>query len=194
MVSDPKRVLLLVAIVGIVIVGGSPNGVNALPLFSDHTGPTEMTVTEFERLDSGCVDEMRKYASSSTGGGKMSKTTTIRTNSADANISIWTERTSPPGADMSTFRVHLDSESDGSSDDACQTAVRYRLTLELSGGSPEGILPDAHGYRVLWLENGNYSGCSASVTSPLRSECDRFTPNAQPERTWANATVSSPST
>ncbi|SIR13828.1 hypothetical protein SAMN05421858_1562 [Haladaptatus litoreus] len=152
-----------------------------------------MTITEFERLDSGCVDEMRQYASSSTGGGNLTDVGTIRTNSADANISVWTERTSPEGADMSTFRVHVDSESNGS-EDACQTAVRYRLTLELSGGSPEEFLPDAHGHRVLWLENGKYSGCSASVTSPLESECHRFRSDAQPERTWANTSVSSTST
>ncbi|GAA0198254.1 hypothetical protein ACFFQF_15030 [Haladaptatus pallidirubidus] len=189
MVSDPKRVLLLVAVVGIVIVGSSPNGVNALPLFSNHTGPTEVTVTDFERLDSDCADEMRRYAGSSMGGGKITKTTTIRTNSADADISVWAERTSPKGADMSTFRVHVDSESKGSSDDVCQTAVRYTVVLEFSGGSPEGTLPDAHGLRILWLENGKYAGCSSSVTSPLRSECGRFTPGSQPERTWENATA-----
>lgn len=73
MVSDLKQALLLVAVVGIVIVGSSPNGVNALPMFSNYTGPTKLIITDFERLDSGCVDEMPGYAGSSLGGGKSRK-------------------------------------------------------------------------------------------------------------------------
>lgn len=191
MASDKKRLLLLIAVVGIVIVGSSSNGVNALPLFSNHTGPTELTVSEFERLDSGCIDELRGYASSSMGGREITEVETIRTKSTDLNISVWTERTSSVEADTSTFRVRVDSEFGGTTKETCQTAVRYRITLEYADGSPEGVLPNAHGFRVLWLENGNYAGCSSSVTSPLKPECHRFTRDAQSNRIWRNVTDTS---
>jgi hypothetical protein len=89
---------------------------------------------------------------------------------------------------MSAFRVHVDSESNAPANDTCQTGVRYRITVALDGGSPPGIFPDAHGHRVLWLENGRYVGCSGSVTSPLDAECNRFRQDDQQRRIWQNGT------
>lgn len=189
MVSVRQVVFVTLLGIGLFVMGG-PNAVNVLPLFSDHTGPTELTVTDFERLDAGCIDRLEQSGwSSSVDGDERQSTSIIRTTRADANLSLWTERTSPDGADLSTFRIHVNPEHTGPVNQTCQTGVRYRVNTELSGGSPPGLLPDAHGYEVLWFENGRRTGCSASVTSPLVSECDYI--GEHEPRQWANATVSS---
>lgn len=203
MVLDSERLktaLLVAALLGLAVASAEPGAVNALPGFSDHTGPTEMEVTTLERLDSGCADEVATYASGSASSGNYTQVSFVETGDRDADLSAWTERTSPPGADLSTFRVHVESHSRAEGDDAdvdsradtpanasCKVGVQYRIEVTTSGGSPEGFLPDAHGTRILWLENGDYAGCSGSYTSPLRSDCQRF--EAGPDRTWANATA-----
>ena len=186
-----KTLLLVSLLFGLALTGGEPGTVNALPGFSDHTGPTEIAVVSFERLDSGCEDDVATYSGGSVSGGNYSQVTFIETGDPDANLSAWAERTSPQGADLSTFRVHVESR-DGTgerTDDSCETGVQYRIEVATSGGSPEGVLPDAHGTRILWLENGEYAGCSVSVTSPLRGDCRRFTDDESPVREWANATT-----
>jgi hypothetical protein len=185
--TPSRRVGIALLIIAVVVVGASDVSVNTLPGFSDHTGPSEMEITEFERVDSGCADDLSSFRGTRSGpGGTYTKHTFIRTEDADADLSAWVERTSPPGADLSTFRVHVDSHHEGPANETCDTGVLYRITINGSGGSPEGFLPDAHGTRILWLENGRFAGCSGSVTSPLESGCQRFVD--QPERTWANAT------
>ena len=201
MVLDARKLkdaLLLALVVGLLLTGGEPKAINALPGFSDHTGPTEMEVTELERLDSGCLDVVGTYSSgSSSGDGPYSQTTFIETGDPDADLSAWVERTSPPGADLSTFRVHVESRGSDAADrtdanattTSCKMGVQYRITVMASGGSPEGILPDAHGERVLWLENGEYAGCSGSYTGSLNGSCSHIRPqDGGPNRTWANAT------
>ncbi|WP_276272689.1 hypothetical protein [Haloarcula litorea] len=183
---DRRRSLLAVAVAALLLAAAGPS-VNALPGFSDHTGPTELRVASFERAGAGCAEEFQ-YAASSTGGGRIASSGTVTAAGPDADLSVWTERTSPPGADLSTFRVHLDTHGGNEAATDCETAVGYRLSLTLTGGSDEGLLPDAHGYRVLWLENGRYAGCSASVTSPLSSGCQRFA--ERPDRAWANGSAS----
>lgn len=189
MVPASPRGRIALALVGVgvafVVVSGS---VNALPLFSDHTGPSRLTVSSFERLGAGCADEVADYARSHAGNGTYGKTTFIETRSEDADLSAWVERTSPRGADLSTFRVHVDSHGRGGTNETCRTGVQYRIEVTASGGSPAGIIPDAHGTRILWLENGRVIGCTVSVTSPLRAGCDRFTADDRRTQTWANAT------
>ncbi|WP_128476259.1 hypothetical protein [Halorussus pelagicus] len=218
MVLDARKLkdaLLLALVVGLLLTGGEPGAVNALPGFSDHTGPTEMEVAEFERLDSGCHNVVGTYSSgSSSGDGPYSQTTFIETGDPDADLSAWVERTSPPGADLSTFRVHVESHgsdagaasardeagaanASGMANDSlatnkssCEMGVQYRIKVTASGGSPEGILPDAHGERVLWLHDGEYAGCSGSHTGPLDGSCSHIRPqDGGPNRTWANATA-----
>lgn len=182
----PRRNTLLflgLVVLAAIVVGGP---VNALPLFSDHTGPTDLTISSFERLDAGCADEVGKFTHSGTENGSYTKTAFIRTGNETAKLSAWTERTSPAGADLSTFRVHIDSHGTPRQNASCTLGVQYRITLTPYGGSPPGLLPDAHGTRILWLENGRYSGCSASVTSPLEDQCHRFMDDSRPERTWVN--------
>jgi len=184
-----KNALLVAALLGLAVASVEPGAVNALPGFSDHTGPTEMEVASLERLDSGCADEVATYASGSASGGNYTQVSFVETGHPEADLSAWTERTSPPGADLSTFRVHVDSRSraDAPANASCELGVQYRIEVTTSGGSPGGILPDAHGTRILWLQDGDYAGCSGSYTSPLRADCRRF--EAKPDRTWANATT-----
>lgn len=203
---DLRWLLLSVVIISLFLIGIVQPSVNDLPGFSDHTGPTQMTVTEFERLESGCAEDVADFARSRSGpNGTYLQTTFIETGDPTANLSVYTERTSPRGADLSTFRVHVESHpapenvpsstgtatetDDTTSNTSCRLGVQYRLTVRTSGGSPEGFLPDAHGTRILWLENGEYAGCSGGVTSPLESSCHRLAQD--PQRTWANATVPS---
>jgi len=185
-----RRTAAALLVVALFVVGLAQPSVNDLPGFSDHTGPTELEVTAFERVEAGCADAVATRARRTTGGGGYERLAFVRTGSADADLSARVERTSPRGADLSTFRVHVDAHPQPPALDpangTCAVGVLYRIRLNASGGSPEGFLPDAHGTRVLWLENGGYAGCSASVTSPLDAECDRFVATT-PTRTWANA-------
>ena len=179
--------LVLATVVVTLLLAGS---VNSLPGFSDHTGPTELTVASFERAGTGCVgdpDRPDGGPASDAGPGYV-RTSGIVTADADADLSVWVERTSPAGADLSTFRVHVESHHEGSVEADCEngSVVAYRLELEPSGGSPPGLLPDGHGSRVLYLENGEVAGCSAGYTGGLDGSCDPFF--EEPRRTWANAT------
>ncbi|NHN58874.1 MULTISPECIES: hypothetical protein [Halorussus] len=195
MVPDARRLkdaLLLAFVVGLLLTGGEPKAVNALPGFSDHTGPSELRVSSLERIDAGCRDAVSNYASGSGGGGNHTRVSFVATGDPDADLSAWVERTSPPGADLSTFRVHVESRGDGevASNASCELGVQYRIETTATGGSPEGILPDAHGVEILWLENGEYAGCSGSYTSPLRGRCPHLYQQADDrDLTWANATT-----
>jgi hypothetical protein len=188
--SLSRKWVVLLVVLAFISGGLIAGSVNALPFFSDHTGPSEMRITSFERIDAGCADTVATYTSSST----FSQTTFIATGDADANLSAWVERTSPRGADLSTFRVHVSSQSWGTTtdsftahktgNDSCTVGVQYRITVTASGGSPQGLLPDAHGVRIQWVENGHLAGCSASVTSPLSAGCS---PDSRyPDRVWEN--------
>jgi hypothetical protein len=183
--STKPRIALLVALAAVLVIASG--GVSALPGFSDGTGPSDARVTTLERLDAGCADDVADFSHSRSGGGEYERTTFVETGSAGADLSAWVERTSPPGADLSTFRVHVDSRGGDRSTGACRMGVQYRIVVETSGGTPEGLVPDADGTRMLWLHNGAVAGCSASVESPLDAECERFS-DRTPWRVWANAT------
>jgi hypothetical protein len=189
--ASPSRRLALVAglVVLLFVAGVTHPSINDVPGFSDHTGPTEMDVTGFERLGAGCADDVATYARSGTGpNGTYERITFVETGDPDANLSVSAVRTSPRGADLSTFRVAVDSHTDAPPNETCRMGVQYRVELESSGGSPPGFMPDAHGTRILWLENGEYAGCSSSSTGTLDTECHRFLGD-HPDRTWANATT-----
>jgi hypothetical protein len=179
------RLALVVVIVA--VLGLAHPSVTDLPGFSDQTGPTSASIAEFERVDEGCNEDVATFAGSSNEGDDLTRTTFVETGGPNASLSAWIERTSPEGADLSMFRVHVDAHGGNASSVSCEYGVQYRITVTTSGGSPQGLFPDAHGLQVLWLENGEYDGCSSSVTSPLDAECNRFA--EIPERTWANATA-----
>ena len=185
--TPSRRVGLALVVIAAVFVGIAHPSVNDLPGFSDHTGPTEASVTSLERVEAGCAEQVATRGSTSLSGGDYEKVTFIETARTDADLSARVERTSPLGADLSTFRVQVDSHTEGPANGSCETGVLYRIEIETSGGSPEGLLPDAHGTRVLWIQNGAVDGCSSSTTSPLDAECNRFV-SGPVDRTWANAT------
>ena len=55
-IASPSRRVGIAMLVVVLFVAVAQPSVNDLPGFSDHTGPTEMEVTEFERLEAGCAD------------------------------------------------------------------------------------------------------------------------------------------
>lgn len=187
-----RKALLAVALLGVLWLGLADGSINDLPGFSDATGPQTMSVESFERLDSGCIDAISDSAHAQSGPhGRHEYTSVIETESPDAPISVWIERTSPPGADLSTFRVHVEShgsetESAATSNGSCRTGVKYRLVLNTSDRGPAGIMPDEHGVRILRLENGEYAGCTGGYTGGLNGTCQY--PIDGPSRVWANAT------
>lgn len=182
-----RKALLAVALLGVLWLGLADGSVNDLPGFSDATGPQTMTVESFERLDSGCLDEVSDYSSSRSGpDGQFAYVSTIETEQADADLRVWTERTSPPGADLSSFRVHVESASRGTGNESCQTGVQYRLVLNTSDRGAAGLLPDDSGVRILRLENGEFAGCTGGYTGGLDGRCQY--PMDRPEYVWANAT------
>ncbi|MFC7097141.1 hypothetical protein [Halobaculum marinum] len=186
MVPPSTRRLIAVALVALAVGAVLGPSVNALPGFSDRTGPTDIAVTEFERLDAGCASAVATYSRGSVSGDTFTKVTFIETASTGANLSVWTERTSPDGADLSTFRVHVESHDAGPANTTCETGVLYRISVETSGGAPAGFLADDHGTQIQWMENGAFTVCSVSATGGLDTRCpgDRDHP-----RVWANATA-----
>lgn len=186
---SPDRRVVLVALAILALAAAGMGSINALPLFSDDTGPTEIRVSGLERLDAGCKEDVATYARSQNGpNGTYTQVSFIETGSRDANLSAWAERTSPERADFSTFRVYVDSHRTGPANDTCDVGVQYRLEVTTSGGTGDGLLPDASGSRILFLENGRYSGCSAGGEGKYSDAgCAQFGLD-DPQRTWANAT------
>ena len=186
-----KRALLVIVALCAFFVVGHPDSVNRAPFFADHTGPSALTVRSFERIDSGCREAVGTYAGSSIGNGSYSQTTFVETGDPNADLSARVERVSPDGADLSVFHVYVESHSaanvTATTNSSCRLGVQYRIELTPSGGSPAGLLPDAHGTQIRWYENGEHAGCTGSFTSPLRSRCPGLG-SEEPERTWANAT------
>lgn len=160
--------------------------VNALPGFSDHIGPSELTVTEFERTGSGCGPVNSRGVDS-----LYDRHGSIQVADTDADLSVRVERTSIPGADLSRFRVHVESVHEGAVESSCERpTVGYRVVREPSGGSPEGLLPDAHGVQVASVENGEFAGCSGAYTGidpAAVGQCGESV--GEEPLTWANATA-----
>jgi hypothetical protein len=163
--------------------------VNALPLFSNGTGPTDIEITDLDRIDAGCRDDVGDYASSRNGpDGTFEMTTFVETGSRGANLSAWAERTSPLGTDYSTFRVYVESDPAGSTNESCEVGIQYHLEYQVSGGSDDGLLADASGYSIVHVENGDYHGCTSSGSGRFADGGCPMRPYDHPPRTWANAT------
>lgn len=189
MVSPPSRratILLSCLIAGLVVVvvlSGSPLSLD------EKSDPAQLSVSSFERLESGCADDVATYSSGSHGNGSYTQVSFIETGSETANLSVRTERTSPVGADLTTFRVHIESTGSPQANASCRMGTQYRLELTYDRESSDGFLSGDDGTRVLWLENGEYAGCSSTTSGSLDSECHRFTKEEQSDRTWANTTA-----
>lgn len=214
-----RRALLLlcgVAAVGVVLFAWPASPIS---IVDDEPAPAELSVSSFERLETGCADDVATFARSSQGNGSYTRVSFVETGNETAALSARAERTSPAGASLRTFRVYVDAaghsqqmpgqsrertdqsrerteqprESSGQSqaNGSCRMGVLYRIELSYDRGSSGGLLSGDDGTRVLWLENGAYSGCSASTSGSLDDECRRFTRDRQSDRTWANATATS---
>ncbi len=172
------------------LVAVTSGAIYALPLVSDGTGPTDIEITDLERLDAGCREDVATYASSRNGpNGTYAKTSFVETGARDAALSAWAERTSPAGADYSTFRVYVDSVRTGTVNETCEVGVQYRLEYRVSGGTDDGLVPDPSGHSITHVENGRYVGCSSVGEGPW---ADAGCPNRahdRPPRTWANASA-----
>jgi hypothetical protein len=190
MALQPSRrtvALVLVTALATLLLAGS---VNSLPGFSDHTGPADLTVTQFERTGTGCGELDLDGSDVPEPDSTYERNGMIRVADRDANLSVGVERVSVPGADLSRFRVSVESHHDGSGASTCDDpVVGYRVVLEPSGGSPPGLLPDAHGVQVTYLENGEFAGCSGAYSGIDPAAVDACGPTVGEEpRTWANAT------
>ena len=167
------RSTLLLVVVAFVAGGLVAGSVNAFPGFSNETGPTDAEVTALEHLGGGCAESVRSFSAGRTAGNEFSHSGLLATEDSDANISASVERVSPAGAEVGVFRVAIDSHSNASAgNDSCSPAVAYRVNVSTSGGSPEGLLPDGSGTVVLWYENGERVGCSASLSGSSGAVCD----------------------
>ena len=173
---------LAVVLIGLVVVPASP-----LSLTGDDSEAPRLSVSSLERLDAGCADDVATFASSKSGGGGYTKVSFIETGNKTANLSARTERTSPVGADLSTFRVYVDSTGEVRQNSSCTMGVQYRIELSHNPARSGGILSGEEGTRVLWLENGAYTGCSSTTTGALDAECGRFVQEGNTEITWANS-------
>lgn len=186
MALQPSRRTVVLVLVTVALTLSLAGSVNSLPGFSDHTGPADLTVTEFERTGTGCG-----VVSSRAADSLYERHGSIRVADTDADLSVRVERTSTPGADLSRFRVHVESAHDGAVESTCENpVVGYRVVLEPSGASPPGLLPDAHGVQVLYTENGEFSGCSGAYTGVDPASVGNCGESfGEDTRTWANATA-----
>jgi hypothetical protein len=175
---------IAVVLVGLFLLPASP-----LSVTGNNAETPELTVSSLERIDSGCADDVATFASSQSGGGEYTKVSFIETGSKSANLTARTERTSPVGADLTTFRVYVDSAGTTEQNTSCSMGVQYRLELDYDRAQSGGILSGDDGTRVLWLENGRYTGCSSTTSGSLDAECGRFLDGDTTERIWANSTT-----
>lgn len=171
MVPDPTRRLLAVACccltVGVALGPVVAPAATSLPGVTDRTGATDLRITGFEVVAAGCAADL-----DTRGAGSMYETEGfVPTRTANATLSAWVERTSPDGADLSTFRVHVDAESDGPTKGTCRTGVRYRLAVDPSGGGTGGLGLDAYGTRVVWVVDGDQRRCSSSYSGRIDGGC-----------------------
>jgi hypothetical protein len=187
---QPSRRTVVLVLVTVAFTLSLAGSVNSLPGFSDHTGPAELTVNEFERTGSECGTVNSRAADS-----LYERHGSIRVADTDADLSVRVERTSIPGADLSRFRVHVESVHEGPVDSSCEhPAVGYRVALEPSGSSPEGLLPDAHGVQVVYVENGEFAGCAGAYNGIDPAAVGQCGESFDEEpRTWANATATATS-
>ena len=193
MALQPSRRIVatvLVTALATLLLAGS---VNSLPGFSDHTGPNELTVTEFERTGTGCGELELDETDVADADSMYERNGMIRVPDTDANLSVRVERASTPGADLSRFRVHVETHHEGPVETDCERpVVGYRVVLEPSGGSPPGLLPDAHGVQVTYVEDGEFAGCSAAysgIDPAAVGQCGASF--GEEPRAWANATTTS---
>lgn len=150
------------------------------------TDPPELAVSSFERLNSGCADDIHRSSFGRNAGDSYTQVGFVETGNESANLSVRTERTSPPGADLTAFRVYLESTDEPQANRSCTVGIRYRLELTVDGEQSQGLFdggPD--GIRVLYFENGRYNGCSQSVSGGLDANCQRFGSDHE----WTNATT-----
>ncbi|MBX0287238.1 hypothetical protein EGH22_12940 [Halomicroarcula sp. F28] len=167
----------------------SSGAIYALPPVSDGTGPTDIEITDLERLDAGCREDVATYASSRNGpNGTYERTSFVETGTRDATLSAWAERTSPVGADYSTFRVNVESDRTGPANETCEVGVQYRLEYRTSGGTDDGLVPDASGHSITHVENGRFAGCSSVGGGRWADAGCPHSAEDRPARTWANAT------
>ncbi|WP_424014825.1 hypothetical protein ACOZ35_02045 [Halorubrum xinjiangense] len=202
MASRPPRVLLAVAVVAAAALGAvaiaDAADTDGIAGIGAEPEPPRLSVESVERLDVGCADDVATYASSRTGGGSFDRVAFVETGDPAANLSVATERTSPRGARLSAFRVYVDSVapdervdsvSTANGSDGCRVGIQYRVRLSYEPRSSGPLSFGDEGTRVLWLENGEYAGCSGVTEGSLDTECARFLDGGGPERTWANATA-----
>ncbi|MGM0447117.1 MAG: hypothetical protein ACQERM_02545 [Methanobacteriota archaeon] len=202
MALRPPQVVLAVALVAAAALGAVAitdlAGADGVAGVGAEPEPPRLSVDSVERLDVGCADDVATYASSRTGGGSVDRVAFVETGNAAANLSVATERTSPRGARLSTFRVYVDSAAAGERADpdrtanrseGCRVGIQYRVRLSYEPRSSGPLLFGDEGTRVLWLENGEYAGCSGVAEGSLETECARFLDGDGPERTWANASA-----
>lgn len=184
-----RQRLLLACCLAVVLLGLFVLPASPLALTGDDSEAPRLSVSSLERLDAGCADDVGTYASSKSGGGGYTKVSFIETGNKTANLSARTERTSPVGADLSTFRVYVDSSGEGRQNSSCTMGVQYRIELDHDPAESGGILSGDEGTRVLWLENGAYTGCSSTTTGSLDAECGRFLKQGTGSLTWANSST-----
>lgn len=186
--SQRSTLLICGLLVGVVVLFLWP--MSPLSVTSEEPEPAQLSVASFEQLETGCKDDVATYAAGSHGNGSYTRVSFIETGTETANLSARTERTSPVGADLTSFRVYIDSTGQPQENTTCTMGVQYRVDLTYDQGSSDGFLSGDDGTRVLWLENGAYNGCSSTTSGSLESECHRFVNNSHSDRTWTNTTAS----
>lgn len=147
------------------------------------SGPTapEPRIVTFAQTDAGCADDVRQFArTQDRPNGTYVFSGTVATRSPNVSLSARAVRTSPPGADVITYRVEMRTHARNASAD-CPGRVAYRLEL---------VAPDGDGgERVAVFLDGNTVACAGGSYSGYSSGCYLVMAEDRPRTVWANGTA-----
>ena len=134
--------------IGALFVGGVP---------ASEESPPDPEIESVEVLDAGCHDDVRPRGMSSSDGVWVS---TINNTSKHTEVSAQIRRTSPPGATVAAYRVHLETHNTTVESGECPGRIVYRVEYD----APYPDAADA--MRTERYVDGEFHTCGSSTSGP----------------------------
>ncbi|MES3162278.1 MAG: hypothetical protein PPP55_12035 [Halorubrum sp.] len=147
------RLLLVATLAAGVAIGAL--WVGGFSLFDE--SPPDPEIESVAVIESGCHDDVRSRAMSSSDGAYVS---TINDTSKHTEVSAQIRRTSRPDATVATYRLHLRTHNATAEAGECPGKIVYRVEFD----APYPDAADA--MRTERWVNGEFSTCSSSSSGP----------------------------
>ena len=163
--ADRKVVVAFVATLtfAFILFGPFPSGVESL-VFGDVWEKPQPSIESVEVTRSGCHDDVPGMSMSSSDGTWIS---TVNDTSPHTEISAEIRLVSPDRADVTMYRLDVETHKMSAPEYNCSGAVRYEVQYDAP--SPD----DTTGLRVERYLNGELKGCGGSASGPDIG-CDRL--------------------